>query len=106
MRYFWHGFQKTSNASVQFKKHVIILFWSPEEDKSVAGKRNFRRLASMYPTVKVKLVNISKSHTRPLKHNVLKTPTILLLKDGKEIDRLNEVDNRTLVEQLFRKAQT
>ena len=105
MRNFWRGFQKTSNAPVQFKKHIIILFWSPEEDKSVIGKKHFKELSFRYPTVKVKMVNMKKAPSTPTKHKVYKAPTVLLLKDGKEIDRLSSMDNRTLMEQLFRKAQ-
>jgi len=107
MRHFWQGFALKTSAPIQFKKHVILLFWSGDDPQSEGTKDNVRRLSFRYPSVKVKVIDVKKDPTRPLKHNVTSFPTVVLLKDGREVDRLaGEKDGATLLEQLFRKAHT
>jgi len=102
MKHFWQGFEKQSTA-VQFKKHSIVLYWSPEEDAN-SLKGEVKKLSDMHPSVKVKMVNVKKDPTRPIKHGVKRFPTVLLLKDGREIDRLSEGDGTMMLEHMFRKA--
>lgn len=103
MRYFWQGFESKTGAPIQFKKHVIVLFWSPD-DGGDEVKSTVKRLSSRYPSVKVKVVNVKKDPTKPGKHGVARFPTVLLLKDGREVDRVSDAAGGTMLEQLFRKA--
>jgi len=91
---------------VQFKKHVLVLYWAPEDANSVAMKDKFRRVGLKFPSVRVKIVNAVKDPTKPTAHHVTKFPTVLLLRDGREIDRLSDDRGISLLESLFRKAQT
>lgn len=101
MKHFWQGFSKHS-APVQFKKHVIVLYWAPSK-KAEPVKEDVKQLSNKYPSVKVKSINIEKDPIKPSKHSVSNIPTVLLLKNGREVDRVTE-GNKTLLEQLFRKA--
>lgn len=107
MRYFWKGFEATKTAApVRFKKHVIILYWTSEDRKSQDAKDAFRKISIKHPTVAIRTVDVKKDPTSPLKHKVLELPTVVLLKDGREIDRLNLGKEMSLLEHLFRKAST
>ena len=103
MKYFWQGFSKTGSGPTRFKRHVVVLYWSP--DAGPGPKNALRRVSLRHPSVKVKVVNTRKEPVKATRHNVSKFPTVLLLKDGREVDRLEGEDgNTTLLEQLFRKA--
>ena len=105
MKYFWQGFTKLGGKPVRFKKHVIILYWSPKDDNGESARKSLSKTSLRYPSVKVKMVNIEKDPTKPIKHNVRSFPTVLLLKDGREVDRIGNLSNNmTMLEQLFRKA--
>jgi len=52
----------------------------------------------------VKTINVKKDPSKPGRHHVAKFPTVLLLKDGREVDRLSDERGSSLLEQLFRKA--
>jgi hypothetical protein len=97
--------EKTA-APVEFKKHVIMLFWDSSEGASETARGNVRRLSKKYPSVKVRLVEVRRDPQKPQKHNVTRFPTIVLLKSGREVERLAGEDGVTLLEQLFRKAHT
>lgn len=106
MRHFWKGFERGKNsAPVRFKKHVIILMWSPGSDRSDYLKSRFHKVSHRYPSVAVKVINVKKDSTKPAKHKVLSFPTVLLLKDGREVDRVDLDNELSLLETLFRKAQ-
>lgn len=103
MKYFWQGFSKTGAGPARFKRHVIVLYWSPESGADPRPTVN--RVSIRHPSVKVKVVNTRKEPTKATRHKVNKFPTVLLLKDGREVDRLEGEDgNTTLLDQLFRKA--
>lgn len=104
MKHFWQGFQNKTASQVQFKKHVIVLFWEPG-DAGDALKESVQKLSFKYPSVKVKVINVRKDPTRPARHRIDTFPTVLLLKNGREVDRLSQrKTSPTLLEQLFRKA--
>ena len=104
MKHFWQGFQGKHASPIQFKKHVIVLFWEPKEEGN-SFKDSVMRVASKYPSVKVKVINVSKDPTKPARHRIDTFPTVLLLKNGREVDRLSHTKSSpTLLEQLFRKA--
>ena len=105
MKHFWQGFSKYGSSPVGFKKHVIVLYWSPDESGGDSLKQGVSKLSVRYPSVKVKVINIKKDPLKPMKHDVKRFPTVLLLKEGREVDRLEDkAGNMTLLEQLFRKA--
>lgn len=106
MRHFWQGFADKQASKVSFKKHVIVLYWQPSaEGKTLdAAVTAVKRLSFKYPSVKVKIVNVLKDPAKPTKHGVREFPTVLLLKDGREVDRVAAKTSPTLLEQLFRKA--
>lgn len=103
MRHFWHGFQKGA-SQVSFKRHVIILYWRPGEEGTL--RSGVKQLSSRFPSVKVKVVNATKDPVKLERHRVLKLPTVLLLKDGREVDRVEGGGSPTLLEALFRRALT
>ena len=103
MRHFWHGFNTKIASQVQFKKHVLVLYFEPNQDASNEAMTTFRGLALRFPSVKVKTVNVKKDPTKPIQHHIAKFPTVLLMKDGREIDRIAG-GGHSLLETLFRKA--
>jgi hypothetical protein len=107
MRHFWKGFEATKSAApVRFKKHVIVLYWSSADDRSKRAKDAVTRLSIRHPSVAIKTVDMRKDPTTPLKHKILDYPTVLLLRDGREVDRLNLGEESSMLEYLFRKANT
>ena len=106
MRHFWQGFADKQASQVSFKKHVIVLFWEPHGDAKALDEdvAAVKKLSFKYPSVKVKIVNVLKDPAKPSKHGVRDFPTVLLLKDGREVDRVTARTSPTLLEQLFRKA--
>lgn len=105
MKTFWRGFEeKKANAGgTNFKRHVIVFYWSGSQ-RDVRDAMNTTRMR--HPTVKVKVINGEKEKARMKAHKVENLPTILLLKDGREVDRITGKPSRTLLERLFRKATT
>lgn len=107
MRHFWKGFESSKTAApVRFKKHVIVLFWKEDDPKGVRAKETISKMSKRYPSVAVKTINVKRDPTKPLRHNIHSLPTILLLKEGREVDRILAEDGTTLLEKLFRKATT
>ena len=107
MKHFWKGFHATKSAApVRFKKHVIVLYWSPEDPRSSTFRAGVQNLSIRHPSVSVKVIDVSKNPLKPSQHKVLSVPTAILLRDGREVDRVNVDDGATLLETLFRKAQT
>lgn len=105
MKHFWTGFEATKSAApVRFKKHVVVLYWSSSDSRGEDAKKAFNKLAIRHPSVAVKIVDTQKDKTIPVKHKVLELPTVVLLKDGREIDRLSMGKESSLLEHLFRKA--
>lgn len=98
---FWHGF-KSAKRIPAYKKHVIVLFWNPSSDATL--KDRFTELRFKYPSVKVKVVDICKDPLHGERFGVKKSPAIILLKEGREVDRVGERDGGTLTELLFNKA--
>lgn len=105
MKHFWQGFEKKTAQAVSFKKHVIVLFWQPGEGAEPIKDR-LQKMSTRYPSVKVKVVNVKKHPELPMRHKVLRLPTVILLKDGREVDRLESTSGNSLLEQLFRRAGT
>ena len=107
MKHFWKGFHTTKSAApVRFKKHVIILFWSDHDAASEDFRNGVRNQSVRHPSVSVKTIDVSKDPTKASKHGVVSTPTVILLKDGREVDRLSKDEGTGLMSMLFRKAQT
>ena len=106
MKHFWRGFASTkTSAPVRLRKHVIVLYFSPEDPKSGKARSDLGNVSNRYPSVVVKTIDIKKNPLKPSRHNILSTPTIILLKDGREIDRMSGDGGTLLLEHLFRKAQ-
>jgi len=101
MRHFWHGFRSNKKPTT-FKKHVVVLFWDPQGSATL--KDRFTKLRFKYPSVKVKVVDLLKDPARGEKFGVHRSPTIVLLKEGREVDRVGEKDGGTLADLLFKKA--
>lgn len=103
MRHFWQGFAEKTSAQVSFKRHVIVLYWEPGNEKM---RDDVRKMHAKFPSVKVKIVNATKDPTKLERHKILKLPTVLLLKNGREVDRLGAGEGTTMLEQIFRRAGT
>jgi thioredoxin-like negative regulator of GroEL len=107
MRHFWKGFHTTKSAApVRFKKHVIVLYWSPDNHNSPTVLKGVKNLSVRHPSVSVKIVDLSKTPLDAKAHNILTAPTVVLLRDGREVDRVSGGESTALLEGLFRKAQT
>jgi thioredoxin-like negative regulator of GroEL len=105
MKHFWEGFEATKSAApVRFKKHVLVLYWSSDNDKSTTAKNAFHKISIKHPSVAIKTVDARKDPTLPLKHKIMDLPTVVLLKDGREVERLSLGKDGTLLEHLFRRA--
>lgn len=78
------------------------MFWEPENAKAETTKAQLKAMSARYPSVKVKFVNVKKDPTKPTRLGVSQFPTVLLLREGREVDRIS--GGNTLLEQLFRKA--
>lgn len=105
MRHFWQAFrEKNSNVPLRFKKHTLILFWSPEDTRAEVIQKLFKDLSKRYPSVATKLINAKKDATKTLRHNIHELPTVVLLKDGREVERIDAKSSTILLERLFRKA--
>lgn len=100
MKRFWGGFLKEASRGA-FRKKVIVVFWSSKKGLRPDSKD----LRFKYPSVKVKTIDVVKDPSSPRKFAIKRLPTILLLNEGREIDRV-ESENTTLVGELFRKAVT
>lgn len=107
MRSFWKGFRTTkTSAPVRLKKHVIILYFSKDDSKSEQARTDLRRVSMRYPSVKVKVIDVKKDPLKPARHKISSAPTIILLRDGREVDRMSADGGQLLLEHLFRKAQS
>lgn len=105
MRHFWTGFEATKSAApVRFKKHVLVLYWSSDGTEGTRAKEDFRKISIKHPSVAIKTIDVKRDPTQPTKHKIFSLPTVLLLKDGREIDRLDLNKESGLLEHLFRKA--
>lgn len=96
---FWEGFENKPPKNAP-RKHVIIFYWSGKED---SAKKSMDKLRIRHPSVKVKTVT---GNNKMRVHNVTQLPTVLLLKNGREIDRVvgDIVASDTILSQLFRRA--
>ena len=106
MKHFWKGFASTkTSAPVRLRKHVIVLYFASEDSKSSNAREDLKKVSKRYPSVAVKSIDINKDPMKPPRHKILSAPTIILLKDGREIDRMSGDGGTLLLEHLFRKAQ-
>ena len=99
MHEFWRGFNKQA-SSIGFKKHVILIFTSTGDRYNVSI---LKKLRDKNPTIKFKTIYGEKDPEALRKHSVAKLPTFILLKNGREIDRI-ESNNYTILEDFVRKA--
>lgn len=105
MKHFWQGFLEKKSSKITFKKHSIMLFLGEGRGPEYSGVVSFlKQLSLKYPSVKVKIINATKEHGRSLRHKVHEYPTVLLLKNGREVDRVSKRISPTILEQIFRKA--
>jgi len=101
MREYWRGFNKQA-SKIGFKKHVILVFTLREDQVSASVLKNLR---SKHPTIKFKSIYGDGNPESLKKHSVIKLPTFILLKNGREIDRI-ESSNYTILDDFVRKAVT
>lgn len=102
---FWMGFERQGTGG-RTKRHVIVLCWD-ESNRDV--KQPVNRVRLRHPTVQVKLVDGAKAPGLLKAHKVASLPTVLLLRNGHEVDRVTGsrgAVSTTLLEDLFRKAST
>lgn len=103
MEAFWRGFEEKIASQVSYKKHVIVFYWSSDnrDSKEVVDKARIR-----HPTVRLKTVKIQGGPLAVRSHKISALPTVILLRNGQEIDRLTGKLNSSILEQFFRKALT
>lgn len=102
---FWDGFEKSKQKPGSLKKHVIVLYWSKEND---ASKKTLDRMRIRHPSVKVKIINGDGDPSKLIAHNIAKLPTMILLRNGREVERITggETTRESIIGPFFRKAQT
>lgn len=100
MKHFWQGFQSSDARGIQFKRHTVLLYVKGDGD---GVRQKLKRLSQRYPSVQVKIIDGEKEAAKAARHNVRHFPTVLLLKDGREVDRASSADTALLTE-FFRKA--
>jgi thioredoxin-like negative regulator of GroEL len=103
MKPFWKGFEDKIASQSSTKRHAIVLYWS-SEFRDV--KDNLDKTRVRHPTIKVKTVKISGEPVSVKAHKISVLPTIILLKNGQEVDRISGRLSRSLLDQFFRKAVT
>ena len=103
MSFFWKGFHSKEAGRVPTKRHVIVLYWSGE-NKNVCAIMDKVRLR--HPTIMVKTVNVERVGIKSIPKNITEFPTVLLLKNGKELDRYSGTPSHSVIDQFFRRAST
>lgn len=73
------------------------------KDGSSMEKDRIRKISHRFPKVGIKVVDIHKDPVKPTRFGVSEYPTMVLLKDGREVTRATKAGD-TVIEQLFRKA--
>ena len=106
MKTFWQGFEnvKTGRARKPARKHSILAYFdSAKDDVTALIKLHMQK----NPHIQVKLIDMAKrTGPQPLAaHGITSFPTLLLLKDGREVDRCERTLTRTVLEQFFSRAQ-
>jgi len=105
MKHFWQGFLEKKSSKISFKKHSIMLFLDEGRGSDYGGVVAFlKKLSLKYPSVRVKIINAAKERERSSRHKVREYPTVLLLKNGREVDRISKRISPTVLEHIFRKA--
>jgi hypothetical protein len=96
---FWKGFESRPLKGHD-RRYVIVFYWSGKED---SAKKSMDKVSIRHPSVKVKVVT---GGNKMKAHSVTQQPTVLLLKNGREVDRVSGdiVASDTILSQLFRKA--
>ncbi len=100
-KHFWNGFEgRDKSPKHGVKKYMVILFWSEKDKRAVEP---FGRMRIKHPSVKVKMIS---SPSKMKAHNVTAAPTIILLKNGREVERVTgaETASDSVLSQLFRRA--
>ena len=106
MNPFWLGFQTKQAARVPFKKHAMLIFWVPSHKGSKGLQDTAFAMRSKYPSVQVKAINALKYPMVATKHRVKAIPTVILLKNGREVSRMSadEAMSSALLEDMFQRA--
>ena len=106
MNHFWLGFQTKQAARVPFKKHAVMLFWDPSHKGSKGLQDRAFAISKNYPSVQFRPINILKFPEVASKHRVKTVPTLILLRDGREVSRMSadEDISSMLLEDLFQRA--
>lgn len=99
MSRFWLGFRKKGSENLSQKTFLLVL-WS---DKQKRARDAIFSTSFKFPDIKVKSINIDKDPTSLKKYSISKLPTIVLLKNGREVDRIDVAD-KSLIEDIFRRA--
>ena len=104
MKSFWSGFSEgKKKPNPKKRRFVIILFMDANKDGAEREKDRLRKISYRFPKVGIKVVDVHKDPVKPTRFGVSEYPTMLLLRDGREVTRATKAGD-TVIEQLFRKA--
>lgn len=77
------------------KGNVVVDFYADWCGPCQLMKPVFEKLSTEFPKVSFFKVNVDKNPDSPIEYDVRSIPTFVLLKDGKEIDRLVGIVSET-----------
>lgn len=90
---------------IQSKLPVLVDFWAPWCEPCKMAAPVFETIAQEYKTkLIVAKLNVDENQASAAKFNILSIPTVVLFKDGKEIDRQTGFSSKEKYEELIKKG--
>lgn len=90
---------------IQSKLPVLVDFWAPWCEPCKMAAPVLETIAQEYKTkLIVAKLNVDENQASAAKFNILSIPTVVLFKDGKEIDRQTGFSSKEKYEELIKKG--